>query len=289
MRISFAVVDVFATKPLTGNPLALVPDADGLPDDVMRAVAREFNQSETTFLLRPTLPGADRRLRSFTPTGEEVGGAGHNALGAWLWLAESEAAGPGDYTQEIGGRALPVRVDLAPDGAPLVSMAQAAPRFGRTAGDREALAAALGLVEADLEGGPAQVVDTGAGHLMVPVRDRAAVDRARPDAGRLIAALRTVEGEGAYVFSVEEAGDGATAYARFFNPSMGIWEDPATGTAAGPLAALLVERELSPAGTLHIEQGHALRRPSRLAVTVTGAEVTLTGTGLTVAEGTLRV
>ncbi|WP_329455503.1 PhzF family phenazine biosynthesis protein [Streptomyces sp. NBC_01497] len=289
MRISFAVVDVFATKPLTGNPLALVPDADGLPDDVMRAIAREFNQSETTFLLRPALPGARYRLRSFTPTGEEVGGAGHNALGAWLWLAESGAVGPGAYTQEIGGRALSVQVDEGPDGTALVSMAQAAPRFGATVTDPAELAAALGLAQAELEGGPAQVVDTGAGHLMVPVRDRAAVDRAQPEARRLTAALRAVGGEGCYVFSVEDAPDGAAAYTRFFNPMMGIREDPATGTAAGPLAALLVDRELSPAGTLHIEQGHALHRPSRLTVTVTGTEVTLTGTGLTVAEGTLRV
>lgn len=75
---------------LTGNPLSLVPDADGLEETQMRAIAREFNQSETTFLLRPNLAGAAWRLRSFTPTGAEVGGAGHNALGAWLGL---EAAG----------------------------------------------------------------------------------------------------------------------------------------------------------------------------------------------------
>ncbi|MCF3961218.1 PhzF family phenazine biosynthesis protein [Streptomyces fuscigenes] len=287
MRISFAVVDVFASRPLTGNPLALVPDAEGLPDDVMRAVAREFNQSETTFLLPPALPGADRRLRSFTPTGEEVGGAGHNSLGAWLWLAESGAVGPGGHTQEIGGRVLPVRVGRTPGGQARVSLSQAAPRFGATVFDPAALASALGLVDSDLEGGPAQVVDTGAGHLMVPVRDRAAVDRAQPDAQRLTAVVRAAGGEGVYVFSVEEAPDGAAAYARFFNPAMGIREDPATGTAAGPLAALLVERELSPEGTLHIEQGHALGRPSRLSVTVAGPEVTLSGTGLTVAEGTL--
>src|SRR5215467_3069396 len=89
-RVSFYFVDVFATGPLTGNPLSLMPDADGLDETQMRAIAREFNQSETTFLLRPSLPGATVRLRSFTPAGAEVGGAGHNALGAWLWL---EAAG----------------------------------------------------------------------------------------------------------------------------------------------------------------------------------------------------
>jgi hypothetical protein len=83
------IVDVFATRPLTGNQLSLVPDADGLDESQMRAIAREFNQSETTFLLRPTLAGATCRLRSFTPTGAEVSGAGHNALGAWIWLEAS--------------------------------------------------------------------------------------------------------------------------------------------------------------------------------------------------------
>ena len=95
-RVPFSFVDVFATRPLTGNPLSLVPDADGLDEAQMRAVAREFNQSETTFVVRPSLPGATVRLRSFTPAGAEVGGAGHNALGAWVWL---EAAG------RIAGRA----------------------------------------------------------------------------------------------------------------------------------------------------------------------------------------
>ena len=83
----FYLIDVFAQRPLTGNPLALVPDADDLAEAQMRAIAREFNQSETTFLLDPGLPGATWRLRSFTPIGAEVYGAGHNALGAWLWLA----------------------------------------------------------------------------------------------------------------------------------------------------------------------------------------------------------
>ena len=87
--VSFYFVDVFATRPLTGNPLSLVTDADRLEESQMRAIAREFNQSETTFLLRPTLPGAAWRLRSFTPSGAEVGGAGDNALGAWLWLEAS--------------------------------------------------------------------------------------------------------------------------------------------------------------------------------------------------------
>jgi hypothetical protein len=110
--VSFYFVDVFASRRLTGNPLSLVPDADGLDEWQMRAISREFNQSETTFLLRPTLPGAACRLRSFTPTGAEVGGAGHNALGAWLWLEAADRLPNrgSDLAQEIAGALLPVEV-----------------------------------------------------------------------------------------------------------------------------------------------------------------------------------
>ena len=85
--IRFALVDVFTDVPLAGNPLAVVPYVPELDDAVLARLAREFNQSETTFLLPPALAGADWRLRSFTPAGVEVFGAGHNALGASWWLA----------------------------------------------------------------------------------------------------------------------------------------------------------------------------------------------------------
>src|SRR5690242_3237068 len=188
IRVPFYFVDVFASQPLAGNPLSLVPDADDLDLAQMRAVAREFNQSETTFLLRPSVPGATVRLRSFTPAGAEVGGAGHNALGAWVWLeaagrlsadelsadelsadelsagqpgaGQPGAGGPGQgLAQELAGRVLPVEV-IRPPGKPAeVWLDQAPPQFGATVSDRSGLAAGLGLTEADL-GGPAQVVST---------------------------------------------------------------------------------------------------------------------------------
>ncbi|RKN37927.1 PhzF family phenazine biosynthesis protein [Streptomyces hoynatensis] len=288
-RVPFLFVDVFAVGPLTGNPVALVPDADDLGEEVMRAAAREFNQSETTFLLRPRRPDATWRLRSFTPIGAEVFGAGHNALGAWLWLAASGRlpGGEGEFVQEIGEDLLPVRVRAQAGRPPAVSMDQSPPRFGAAVGDPAELAAALGLAEADLvAGAPAQVVGTGADHLLVPLRARAAVDRARPDQARLAAVLASVGGEGCYLYSREPGGDGATAYARFFNPTMGIAEDPATGTAAGPLAALLV-RDGAARGDVRIAQGHAAGRPSLIEVAVRGDLVTVTGSGLVVAEGTL--
>lgn len=110
--IAFAWVDVFATTPLTGNPLPVGPDADGLDEALMVAIAKEFNQSETTFIFRPTLPGACVRLRSFTPTGAEVTGAGHNRLGAWWWLAQRGqiTASDNGLAQQLGTEVLPVRL-----------------------------------------------------------------------------------------------------------------------------------------------------------------------------------
>jgi PhzF family phenazine biosynthesis protein len=292
IRVPFSFVDVFASQPLTGNPLPVVPDADGLDEAQMRAVAREFNQSETTFLLRPSLPGATVRLRSFTPAGAEVGGAGHNALGAWVWL---EAAGrldhAGSLAQELAGRVRPVEVIRQPGKPAEVWLDQSPPQFGATVGDRPGLAASLGLAEQDLAAGElAQVVSTGAAHLLVPVRDRTAVDRAGPDPARLAALLRGADGEGCYLYSPDPVSAGAVAYTRFFNPTMGIAEDPATGSAAGPLAArLAAEGRIPRQATVVIEQGHALGRPSLIQVAVSAQRVRVGGSGLVVADGTLAV
>ncbi|MHC9043205.1 PhzF family phenazine biosynthesis protein [Microbacterium saperdae] len=293
--VSFFFVDVFASEPLTGNPLALVPDADGLSEDTMRAIAREFNQSETTFLVRPTLPGATWRLRSFTPIGVEVLGAGHNAMGAWIWLADTNRlpAGEEKFSQQIGEEVLPVRVTRS-EGAPsVVSMDQLAPVFGRVVRDPRELAAALGLAGADLaKGGVAQTVSTGAGHLLVPLRGRSAVDRAIPDPARLAAVLHAAGGEGCYVYSLDPVApeDGSVAYARFFNPTVGIAEDPATGTAAGPLvASLAAVGTVADGASVVVEQGFTLGRPSRLRVAVAGQRVQLHGSGLVVADGTLHL
>jgi len=282
-RVPFYFVDVFASRPLTGNPLSLVPDADGLGEAQMCAIAREFNQSETTV-----------RLRSFTPIGAEVGGAGHNALGAWLWM---EAAGrlpsAGEelsFQQQIAGRVLPVEVISRPGEPATVWMDQSPPQTGAVVRDRAAVAAALGLTEGDLAADePAQVVSTGAGHLLVPVRNRGAVDRAVPDVARLTRVLRQAGGEGCYLYSTDPVDPvGAVADARFFNPTVGIAEDPATGTAAGPLVARLAAMGKVPEQTtVIVEQGYALGRPSRIQVSAFGPRIRVGGSGLVVAEGTL--
>ena len=295
--VSFFLVDVFADRPLQGNPLPVVPDAGRLPEDVMRRIAREFNQSETTFVLPPTHVGADVRLRSFTPAGNDAsGGAGHHTLGAWWWLAESGALAlsddGGDFTQEAGGKLLAVRINCRSRRPVSVAMSQAAPTFGRVAGDLVRLAAALGLTPDDLavDRLPAQVVSTGVGHLLVPVRDRAAVDRARPDFQRLAPILREMDGEGCYLFTLDTVSDDSNAYTRFVNPTLGIVEDAATGTAAGPLASQLVaQRIVRDDTTVRIEQGHAIGRPSLLQIHVAGSAVTLSGACVVSGQGILRI
>jgi trans-2,3-dihydro-3-hydroxyanthranilate isomerase len=298
--VSFFWVDVFADRPLQGNPVAVVPDAARLSEATMRQFASEFNQSETTFVLPPTRSGADWRLRSFTPAGKEAFGAGHNTLGAWWWLAESGALDLGNsgasFTQEVGDRLLGVNITCASGQVTSVGMSQSAPEFGAVCGDLSELAAALGLSTGDLATDappvalPAQVVSTGAAHLLVPLRTRAAVDRARPDFPRLASILRSIDGEGCYLFTLDTVRPDSIAHARFFNPTLGIVEDAATGTAAGPLACQLVAHHLANDDTtLRIEQGHAMGRPSVLQVHVSGPAVTVSGRCVVSGSGHLRV
>ena len=295
MHIPFYFVDVFADRPLTGNPLAIVPHAEGLEEATMQWIAAELNQAETTFILPASSRSADWRLRSFTAPGHEVFGAGHNSLGAWWWLAESGDLnlrdGRNHFTQEIGDSLLPVEIRC--EGHQLISvvLTQSPPEFGNICEDSRGLAEALGLEEEDLaQLLPAQVVSTGAGHHLAPVRNRAAVIRAQPDSQRLGKILKAVGGEGCYLYCLDPVSLSSAAHARFFNPTMGIVEDSATGTAAGPLACQLVKHGIVKDGaTITIEQGYEIKRPSLLSVEVHDKVVQLAGRGVTVIEGRLRI
>jgi PhzF family phenazine biosynthesis protein len=294
--VPFHLIDVFAVEPLTGNPLAVVDTADDLPLELMQRIAREFNQSETTFVLPSSRADAHWRLRSFTPKGVEVFGAGgHNTLGAWWWLATSGRLslqdGEMEFSQEIGPSIHPLSIWQRGGEIDRIVMRQEAPVWGRRAPDPVALAKALGLTPDDILGGsaPSQVVSTGAPHLLVPARDCKAVDHASPDVERLLDVLKRCGGEGCYVFSLDPHQQGATAYARFFNPTAGISEDPATGTAAGPLAAHLVRHGLARAGMIAIEQGTALGRPSIIETSVEGDAVSIAARCVVSGSGDLRV
>jgi PhzF family phenazine biosynthesis protein len=295
-KISFFLVDVFAEKPLEGNPVAVVPDAGRLTESTMHKIAREFNQSETTFLLPPIRSGADWRLRSFTPAGKEAFGAGHNTLGAWWWLAATGAISLKDsgarFTQEIGDSLLGVNVTCNSRQLVSVGMSQSPPQFGKVCEDLTQLAGALNLPIGDFATDtlPAQVVSTGAPHLLVPLRNRAATEKARPDFPRLASVLRSLEGEGCYLYSLDTARPDSIAHARFFNPTLGITEDAATGTAAGPLACQLVANHVAPDNSVvQIEQGYAMDRPSLIRVHVAGDAVQISGRCFISGSGSLQV
>lgn len=290
----FYLVDVFTDRPFSGNPLAIVADGDRFDTEQMRRIAGEFNQTETTFVLRPAANGADWRLRSFTAIGTEVFGVGHNALGAWWWLASSGRltldAPTRTFGQEIDGRVFPVEIRSERGRVVSVGMAQSDPVFGAVVGKVSPLASALDLGDAELAVGRlrSQVVSTGVPHLLVPVRDQDALGRARPREA-LAAYLRSVGAQGCYVFCLDPLDPDAPVRARFFGPNVGIAEDPATGSAAGPLGAYLVEHRLaSERRPIVVEQGRTMGRPSRLEVRVSGGGVRVFGTAVLVLEGRLR-
>jgi PhzF family phenazine biosynthesis protein len=291
----FILLDVFTDRPLAGNPLPVVPQATGLTDEQMQALAREFNASETTFVLPPTTPRATKRLRCFSPT-HEVFGAGHNALGAWWALAAcgdiEVADGEKRFWQELGRRVLPVDVTRAGGQLIRVAMTQAAPVVAPGAPDRAVMARALRLDAAALTvaGLEPQVISTGATHLLVPARSRHDLEDTKVDAERLIAAAKPFGCEGCYLFCPEPRDPASLADARGFFPGIGIAEDPATGSAAGPLAAYLVARRRAPEGVwMTIAQGHELGRASRIEVRVVGDRIDVAGRCCMVGEGTLTI
>lgn len=282
------LIDVFADTPLSGNPLAVVEGADALSETEMRRIAGEFNQAETTFVM--CSDRADLKLRSFTAAGAEVGGAGHNALGAWLWMAQEGKLGPIRksrlFRQEIGDEVLPI--ELRPmDGRIFGRMTQSRLKLGPALTDVAPLTAALGLAPEDVLAEPApRVGNTGVAHLLVRLRDPAAVDRAEPSAKALLKVLSAASAEGCYIYAVDSSAPDR-AYARFFNPTVGLWEDAATGTAAGPLAAYLGSEGLI-SGAIEIEQGTKMGRRSIIRVSL-NPEPEISGAGIIVMRGRLSL
>jgi PhzF family phenazine biosynthesis protein len=294
MTYPFLWVDVFTTDPLGGNPLAVVLDADALDTERMQAIARELNLSETTFVLEPRLREARRRLRSFSPS-SEVFGAGHNALGAWWAILSREkppvADGDHEIFQELGDRLLPVLASYRSGRLVRIAMIQAPPVVGPKGPEREALSRALSLPPDSLEvdGLEPRVVSTGASHLLVPARGLSDLARARVNAPELVALARPLGCEGCYLFCLETREPASLAHARGFFPGIGIAEDPATGSAAGPLTHYLAASGRAREGEwLTIEQGDELGRPSRIEVRVTEGRVEVAGACAILAEGAIR-
>jgi trans-2,3-dihydro-3-hydroxyanthranilate isomerase len=296
MQLRFAFVDAFADRPLPGNSLAVVPLSETLDDPTMQRVAGELNQITTTFILPPRHAFADWSLRSFTAAGHEVFGAGHNSLGAWWWLAKSGnlvlGEGRNHFTQEIGGELLPVEVRCEQRQPATIGLTHPSTKYGTVCEDLPKLADALGVeIEDIMLSLPAQVISTGIAHLLVPLTDREIVAKAKPDPQRLRRILETVEGEGCYLYSLADSESPCSvAHARFFDGTLGMVEEAATGTAAVPLACLLLKYGIVMSGkTVFIEQGCEMECPCLLEVEVDNDVFRLVGRGITIREGALHV
>jgi trans-2,3-dihydro-3-hydroxyanthranilate isomerase len=275
-RLHYHRVDVFTDRAFGGNPLAVFTNGRGLGVETMQAIAKEFNLSETTFVLPPRDPRCDWRVRIFTP-GHELPMAGHPTVGTSFVLAREHLI-PRDNDEtnivlEEGVGPVPVRVSFEGGEPSFAEMSQPLPEFGPRLTDPSAAAAMLSLAESDLDASsPVEVVSCGVPFLFVPLSGLDAARRARPRADLMerASAEHGVPPE-VFVFTREVEHEGSTVHSRMFAPGLGITEDPATGGASGPLGCYLVRHglvECDPAAEIVSEQGIEMGRPSFIRIRI---------------------
>jgi trans-2,3-dihydro-3-hydroxyanthranilate isomerase len=276
---AYLIADVFTDTPLQGNPLAVFPEAAGLSDDHMQRTARELNLSETVFVFPPER-GGDARVRIFTPA-TELPFAGHPVLGTAFVVGEKERL---DVVRlETGAGLVPVALERDGEEIHFGRMEQPIPTVEpyERADD---LLAALGLETSEL---PVEIYTNGPRFVYVGLSDEAGVGHLRPD----LTALAALEGIGVSCF----AGAGRRWKSRVFAPALGVPEDPATGSAAGPLAVHLARHGRIAFGEeIEIRQGEEIGRPSILHAQVDGSaerieRVSVSGSAVIVAHGSYRL
>jgi trans-2,3-dihydro-3-hydroxyanthranilate isomerase len=281
MALPLTWLDVFTARPLTGNGLAVVHDADAVDDATMLGFARETRLSETSFVQTATDAGADYRNRIWM-TSRELPFAGHPSIGTAVAVARARGEREVSYVQQTGAGLQAIDVELG-EPASRASMLQEPASFGAEVDPAVALGAlGLGAGEAAPEL-PPQVVATGLAQLLVPVRSAAALNGVAPDPAALRALLEQHGCTCAYLAHL----DGETAAARsFFLDGTTVLEDPATGSAAGPLMAYAHAR--TGATRLEIDQGVAMGRASRLLCEA-GERVRVGGDAVVVFDATVEL
>jgi trans-2,3-dihydro-3-hydroxyanthranilate isomerase len=257
-RHPFQLVNVFAGGPLRGNALCVFEDGSALTDAQMQGLALQFNLSETTFVLPSSV--ATARIRIFTPT-FEMPFAGHPTLGSAHVLRALRAHAGQALTLETGAGVIPVTAS-----GDVWTLQASAPRARPSSAASTEIAEMLGLHESDL-GADAMWVDTGSDQLVIPLRSPEAVDRCRPDAGRLVKHASNARGQTlAYVWAGQDEG---TVRARFFFfKGLSLVEDPGTGSACANLGGWLVSTGAPLPVALSVEQGEQTGRPCHLGLRV---------------------
>jgi trans-2,3-dihydro-3-hydroxyanthranilate isomerase len=261
MEHQYRVVDVFTEKPLEGNPLAVFPDAAGLDSSTMQSIARELNLSETVFILPATRPDCSARLRIFTPS-REMDFAGHPTVGGSFVLLDTGMVSKHSETFVVEENVGPVPIRVDKGERPLIWLTTPPIKDGPTF-DRGLCAGVLGLGPEDLLDFPPQVLSAGNPTIFIALKDRETVDRAEMDMSGA-KRLRGTHPQPLCTFVFTPTAEGA--YSRMFAPEHGVMEDPATGSATGPLAAYMMRHKLTPGERFRSEQGTKMRRRSILHV-----------------------
>ena len=290
-KLSYYVLDVFTDSKYQGNQLSVVYTDDELSLNQYYDIAREFGYSETSFVNYSTTAQACK-VRSFTPANFEITGAGHNLLGAvclallkdWDIFRDQQ----GDPWVLMANGKIPVKI-TSKDGLPYVGMQQRpAEIIGPVPADVIAQAVNLKPDDLKLNNWEINIVQTEVAHLMVPVKDLESLKRATLNKTLLKEASAKFGFEGCYLFTTALSRKDYLAETRFFNPSIGIDEDPATGTAAGPLAGYLekigfIQQEQD----YQILQGAYIGHPSHIHVNVVSDGIWISGSSVIVMEGNL--
>lgn len=260
-------VDVFTDQLFGGNQLAVFPDAAGIDPAWMQRIAREFNLSETTFVLPPRDSSHDVQVRIFTPA-SELPAAGHPTVGTAFVLAKLGRAplnGTVRFLEGVG--VIPVDIDQQPDGRIMATMTQPTPVFGDILHQRDQIAAMLSLSPDDLiDGLPVQAVSVGVPFTFVPVRSLEAMGRLRLRQDVWEKTLKDTAYPKIFMFTTETVSPNVHVHSRMFAPSLGIAEDAATGIASGPLGAYLVRYGVAQPGIILSEQGVEMGRPSLVTI-----------------------
>ncbi len=298
MARAYLHYDVFTESPLLGNQLAVFTDARGLTTELMQRMTNEMNFAESTFILPAERPDTNVRMRIFTPH-LEMPMAGHPTIGSTFALAHTGVIAPGAGRFVFGLNIGPVQVDLEWEAEELrfAWMTQNRPAFGDPIAPTF-VADAIGVAPEDLVTGlPAQVVSCGVPYVLAVLRDREAVDRAACDIAGFRRLCDRFGGETAvFLFCLTPDADD-TVYSRMFAPAHGVVEDPATGSASGPLGCYLVEHGLVRADAqrrITSRQGVAMGRASRIHVAIEGTpgaitDVKVGGQAVLVGDGRLLV
>lgn len=277
-KVRYHLVDVFTDRAFGGNPLAVCTNGRGLSSETMQSIAKELNLSETTFVLPPEDTANDYRVRIFTP-GKELPMAGHPTVGTSFILAREHMIKLGsDETTiklEEGVGVIPVRLEFK-DGVPAqIWMQQPLPVFGPRLEDVRGVAEMLSIAPESIETRwPIEVVSCGVPFLYVPLKSLQAARsiKFRLDVWeRVMGALGIAE---VFVFTKETELEGSSVHSRMFAPALGIYEDPATGAASGPLGCYLVRHEVfstSQRAEFISEQGIEMGRPSIIKIVIEGS------------------